>query len=103
MTKQGSFKRAVRQRASETGERYTEARAALEQAKAPEAPTPARPYELSALRAHLADHYGTPMTSLAPSASTASRSSTSTPPADATPAGTRRSTPTREPAPATPT
>jgi aminoglycoside phosphotransferase (APT) family kinase protein len=66
MTKQGSFKRAVRRRARETGERYTEARAALEQGKAPEPPTPARPYELSALEAHLKARYGIPITSLAP-------------------------------------
>jgi Ser/Thr protein kinase RdoA (MazF antagonist) len=66
MTEQGSFKRAVRRRARETGERYTEARAALERGKAPEPPTPARPYELSALVAHLEARYGIPITSLAP-------------------------------------
>ena len=32
MTSQGSFKRAVRQRARATGQRYTEARAVMEQA-----------------------------------------------------------------------
>jgi hypothetical protein len=64
MTKQGSFKRAVRQRARETGERYTEARAALEKGKSPARPT--RPYEHAALKAHLEAHYGMRITSMAP-------------------------------------
>ena len=65
MTKQGSFKRAVRQRAQATGLRYTEARAALEKGRtSPFART--RPVELAALRAHLETRYGIRVTSIAP-------------------------------------
>lgn len=65
MTKSGSFKRAVRRHARETGQRYTEARAALERGNAsPFADT--RPFERGALRAHLEERYGTRITSLAP-------------------------------------
>lgn len=56
MTKQGSFKRAVRQRARETGERYTEARAAM--AKGETAEPPDRPFEHAVLKAHLEERYG---------------------------------------------
>ena len=64
MTQQGSFKRAVRQRARESGQRYTEARAALEKGKSAE--RPARPFEPAALQAHLEAHYGIRITSMAP-------------------------------------
>jgi hypothetical protein len=64
MTKQGSFKRAVRQRARESGQRYTEARAALEAGKSAE--RPARPFELAALKAHLEAQYGIRITAIAP-------------------------------------
>ncbi|MBV8139113.1 MAG: aminoglycoside phosphotransferase family protein [Deltaproteobacteria bacterium] len=64
MTKQGSFKRAVRQRARESGQRYTEARAALEKGKSAERPT--RPFEHAALKAHLEAHYGIRITSMTP-------------------------------------
>ncbi|ADB33195.1 aminoglycoside phosphotransferase [Kribbella flavida DSM 17836] len=65
MTKQGSFKRAVRQRARETGQRYTQALADLEQInRSPFART--RPFEHSDLKAHLETRYGIRITSLAP-------------------------------------
>src|SRR5207253_2466513 len=64
MTKQGSFKRAVRQRARQSGERYTEARAALEKGKSAERPT--RPFDLAAIRTHLEENYGIGITSVAP-------------------------------------
>src|SRR5215472_5800853 len=64
MTKQGSFKRAVRQLARESGQRYTEARAALEKGKSAERPR--RPFEHAALKAHLEAHYGIRITSMAP-------------------------------------
>ncbi len=64
MTKQGSFKRAVRKRARESGQRYTEARAALEAGKSAERPT--RPFEHEALKAHLEAHYGIYINSMAP-------------------------------------
>jgi hypothetical protein len=65
MTKEGSFKRAVRQRARETGLRYTEARAALEKGRtSPFART--RPVEFAELRAHLEKRYGISITSIAP-------------------------------------
>ena len=65
MTKEGSFKRAVRQRAQATGLRYTEARAALEKGRAsPFART--RPVEFAELRAHLETRYGISITSIAP-------------------------------------
>jgi Ser/Thr protein kinase RdoA (MazF antagonist) len=63
MTKQGSFKRAVRRYARETGLRYTEARAALEQGRSPEAPP--RPFEHAALRAHIEAQYGIRIASMA--------------------------------------
>ncbi len=65
MTKEGSFKRAVRQRAQATGLRYTEARAALEKGRtSPFART--RPVEFAELRAHLETQYGISITSIAP-------------------------------------
>src|SRR5205823_56982 len=63
-TKRGSFKRAVRQRARESGQRYTEARAALAKGKSEEPLT--RPFEHAALKAHLEAHYGIRVTSMAP-------------------------------------
>jgi Ser/Thr protein kinase RdoA (MazF antagonist) len=63
MTKQGSFKRAVRNRARETGVRYTEARAALEKDTVP--PPNDRRVEYAALKAHLEQRYGIRITSLA--------------------------------------
>src|SRR5215469_435430 len=64
MTKQGSFKRAVRRSARESGQRYTEARAALAKGKSAEQPT--RPFQHTALKAHLEAHYGIRITSMAP-------------------------------------
>ncbi|MFB6722970.1 phosphotransferase enzyme family protein [Kribbella sp. NPDC056345] len=65
MTKEGSFKRAVRQRAEATGLRYTEARAALEKGRtSPFART--RPVDFAELRAHLETRYGISITSIAP-------------------------------------
>lgn len=64
MTKQGSFKRAVRQHARRTGQRYTEARADLEIAER-QAFVHARPFEHAALTAHLEAQYGIRITSLA--------------------------------------
>ncbi|GAB2596466.1 phosphotransferase enzyme family protein [Kribbella endophytica] len=65
MTKQGSFKRAVRQRARETGQRYTQALADLEQInRSPFAQT--RPFERSDLKTHLETRYGIRISSLAP-------------------------------------
>ncbi len=64
MTKQGSFKRAVRQYARRTGQRYTEARADLEIAER-QAFVHARPFEHAALTAHLEAQYGIRITSLA--------------------------------------
>lgn len=64
MTKQGSFKRAVRQHAHRTGQRYTEARADLEIAER-QAFVHARPFEHAALTAHLEAQYGLRITSLA--------------------------------------
>jgi hypothetical protein len=69
MTKQGGFKRAVRQRARESGQRYTEARAAMDKAKRvyPVFGHPsARPFEHEALMAHLEARYGITITSMAP-------------------------------------
>jgi Ser/Thr protein kinase RdoA (MazF antagonist) len=64
MTKQGSFKRAVRQHARRSGQRYTEARADLELAgRQPFVHT--RPFEHAALTAHLEAQYGIRITSLA--------------------------------------
>ncbi len=64
MTKQGSFKRAVRRHARRTGQRYTEARADLETAER-QAFVHARPFEHAALTAHLEAQYGLRITSLA--------------------------------------
>ncbi|MFC0623396.1 phosphotransferase enzyme family protein [Kribbella deserti] len=65
MTKQGSFKRAVRRLARETGQRYTEARAVLEKAgESPFART--RPFEHATLNAHLEAQYGIRVTSVVP-------------------------------------
>jgi Phosphotransferase enzyme family len=64
MTKQGSFKRAVRQHARRTGQRYTEARADLETAGR-QAFVHARPFEHDALTVHLEATYGIRITSLA--------------------------------------
>jgi len=63
MTKQGSYKRAVRKRARETGQRYTEARAAMDQGKVP--PPNDRRVEYAALKAHLEPRYGIRITSMA--------------------------------------
>lgn len=64
MTKQGSFKKAVRQRARESGQRYTEARAAMDKGESPDRRV--RPFEHAALKAHLEDRYGIRITSMAP-------------------------------------
>src|SRR5437879_6305715 len=63
MTRQGSFKRAVRKRARESGQRYTEARAAMDKGKS--AVPVHRPFEHAALKAHLEERYGIRITSLA--------------------------------------
>ena len=63
MTKQGSFKRAVRKRARESGQRYTQARAAMDQGKVP--PPNDRRVEHAALKAHLEQRYGMRITSMA--------------------------------------
>lgn len=65
MTKQGSFKRAVRQRARETGQRYAQARADLETAGRQEF-TSTRPFNRAELSAHLETTYGISIVSLAP-------------------------------------
>lgn len=65
MTRQGSFKRVVRQRARKTGQRYTEGRAELETANR-QAFARTRPFEHAALKNHLEAHYGIRITSLAP-------------------------------------
>ena len=70
MPKDGSFKRAVRARARESGEKYAAVRAAMEAAgKDADEPlwrwsSPA--FEHDALRAHLEDSYGIRVTSMAP-------------------------------------
>ena len=56
MTKGGSFKRAVRRRARETGQRYTEARAAMDRGQGAEPVT--RTFDHSALKSHLQKQYG---------------------------------------------
>jgi Ser/Thr protein kinase RdoA (MazF antagonist) len=69
MPKQGGFKRAVRQRARETGERYTQARAAMDEAKRvyPLFGHPsARPFDHGALKAHLEQRYRIRITAMAP-------------------------------------
>jgi hypothetical protein len=65
VTKQGSFKRAARQRAREFGIRYSTARAELEMANR-QAFVNARLFERDALKAHLEAQYGVRITSLAP-------------------------------------
>lgn len=65
MTKQGSFKRAARERARMTGQRYTEARADLELANRQEF-IHSRPFEQAALKAHLEEHYGIAISSILP-------------------------------------
>ncbi len=62
MTRQGSFKRAVREHARQSGLRYTEARAAMARGK-PAVPLH-RPFEHAVLRAHLEQRYGIRVTSL---------------------------------------
>lgn len=65
MTKQSSFKRAVRQRALATGQRYTEARVVLEQAgSSPFAQT--RRFDDDALADHLRATYDIRVTSILP-------------------------------------
>ncbi|MGZ0145662.1 phosphotransferase enzyme family protein [Kribbella sp. WER1] len=65
MTKQSSFKRAVRERARATGQRYTQARADLELANRQEF-VRSRPFDQAALRAHLEEYYGIGITSILP-------------------------------------
>lgn len=65
MTKHGSFKRAAHQRARETGQRYTEARADLETANRQEFAR-ARPFKHAELKSHLEAHYGIKITSIMP-------------------------------------
>ncbi|MFI5707485.1 phosphotransferase enzyme family protein [Kribbella sp. NPDC051620] len=65
MTKQGSFKRAVRDRARATGQRYTQALADLEQInRSPFARN--RPFGSVDLKIHLEARYGIRISSLAP-------------------------------------
>jgi hypothetical protein len=64
MTKQGSFKRAIRQHALRSGQRYTEARADLEIAER-QAFVHVRPFDHAALRTHLEATYGIRIRSLA--------------------------------------
>lgn len=69
MTKQGSFKRSVRQRARETGQRYTQARAAMDKASRvyPAFGHPsARPFDHAALKRHLEQRYRIRITAMAP-------------------------------------
>lgn len=65
MTKQGSFKRAVRVRARETGQRYAQARADLEIAGRQEFTT-TRPFDRDELKDHLESTYAVKVASLAP-------------------------------------
>lgn len=65
MTRQGSFKRAARQRARETGQRYAQARADLETASRQEFTT-TRPFDRDELKAHLEATYDISIASLAP-------------------------------------
>jgi hypothetical protein len=64
MTRQGKFKRAVRRSARESGQRYTQARAAMDKPK----PTVAffRHVEHAPLKAHLEERYRMRITSMAP-------------------------------------
>ncbi|WP_163543175.1 phosphotransferase enzyme family protein [Occultella kanbiaonis] len=64
MTKSGSFKRAVRDHARRTGQRYTQARADLEDISRPFADT--RPFDPDALTVHLESRYGIRITSMLP-------------------------------------
>ncbi len=64
MTKQGSFKRAVRDHARRTGQRYTQARADLELAET-QAFVHDRPFDREALAAHLQERYGIQIATLA--------------------------------------
>ncbi|MEV6281973.1 phosphotransferase [Kribbella sp. NPDC051770] len=65
MTKQSSFKRAARERARATGQRYTQARADLELANRQEF-AHSRPFDPAALRLHLEDRYGIAISSMMP-------------------------------------
>ena len=65
MTSKGKFKRAVRRRARETGQRYTEARAAMDKRKE-EYPAFVRSVEHAPLKAHLEERYGIRISSMAP-------------------------------------
>lgn len=65
MPKQGGFKRAVRRRARETGERYTQARAAMDERKK-EYPAFVRSVEHAPLKAHLEERYKIRITAMAP-------------------------------------
>ena len=58
MTKEASFKRAVRKRARETGERYTQARAAMDKGASGVPVVRPLPFEHAALRSHLEQRYG---------------------------------------------
>jgi len=64
MTKQGSFKRAVRKRARETGQRYTEVRAAMDRGET--AARPVRPFDHAALKEHLEQRYNIRIASMEP-------------------------------------
>lgn len=64
MTKSGSFKRAVRKHARETGQRYTQARAAMTRGQAAEPVR--RQFEEAALKSHLEERYGIRITALSP-------------------------------------
>jgi hypothetical protein len=65
MTKDGSFKRVVRRRAQETGQRYAQARADLEIAGRQEL-TSTRPFDRDTLRSHLETTCGITIESLTP-------------------------------------
>lgn len=65
MTKQSSFKRAARERARATGQRYTQARADLELANRQEF-IDSRPFEQKALKAHLEQRYRIRIDSILP-------------------------------------
>jgi aminoglycoside phosphotransferase (APT) family kinase protein len=63
MTREGGFKRAVRQRARESGQRYTEVRAAMDKGESPDRRE--RPFDHGALKAHLERRYRMRITSMA--------------------------------------
>ncbi|GAB3929966.1 hypothetical protein GCM10011575_28470 [Microlunatus endophyticus] len=65
MTKDGSFKRAVRQRARDTGQRYSQARADLQTARRQEFTT-TRPFDRDDLKDHLEATYKINIAALAP-------------------------------------